>query len=297
MPTAERDLGLLDIEVEIVERNRALGHDYAVYRLTPPADAPAPLREGYRASVAQKTGTQEPDRFIKKWLQLRLNALRRGRWVSESVTPDFLRQIDVPTCPVTLETLTHGQRQPSDWSVDRLYNDGAYATINLAIMSTRANTAKGNKSLAEVIDLSRGSNAGEELSKREWARMSALMFAACSADAPKPEKDPRLPQVAPLPEHLPRYDWQVMQDALVGMVTGCHPVLVDALPEVLNEMPDTQSRTLTKQVIARIQDNVATAPIPYDVWFDDEMVKRLNCKRSPKSSSRRRPAGVSIVSA
>ena len=124
-----------------------LGWDYAHYGTVPPADhlhPLSPVRQGWEAgrdSFGRRT--LQPNRFTRKWLQLRLNAWLRGRvFEGQQVNSAFLRQIDVAVCPVTREVLTHGTGELSDASVDRVFNDAAYAAGNLAVMSTRANRAK-----------------------------------------------------------------------------------------------------------------------------------------------------------
>ena len=168
---------------ELIERYRTLGDDYASYGLKLPQPARnegyrarESLREGYRAGLARVGRPRTADRFVRKWLQLRHHALSRGRAVSDEVTVDLLRHLDVSVCPVTLATLTHGEQKSSDWSVDRLNNDGAYAKGNLAIMCTHANGAKGAKGLTEVRELSEGESAEEGLTPEEWARMAAMMY-------------------------------------------------------------------------------------------------------------------------
>jgi hypothetical protein len=143
-------------ETEIIERYRVLGDDFARYGLGFPPHSPNALEEGHRAGRARHGKPLTPDRFVRKWLQLRYQALTRSRAVSDHVTVDFLRRLDVSVCPVTLSTLTHGELKPTDWSVDRLNNNGAYAVSNLAIISTQANRAKGTKSLRDVRELAGG---------------------------------------------------------------------------------------------------------------------------------------------
>ena len=133
-----------------------LGWDYAHHAVTPPIDhlAPgSPLRQGWEAGRASfGARTLEPTRHVRKWLQLRLNAWRRGRtFEGVQVTPNYLRQIDVEHCPITRVALTHGSGQPSDASVDRVRNDGGYAAGNLAVMSARANAAKGRCGFDEAL--------------------------------------------------------------------------------------------------------------------------------------------------
>ena len=133
-----------------------LGWDYAHHRLLPPApyaQEPSPLRHGLIAGQAVfGDRTLLPTRWVRKWLQLRLHAWLRGRTVELfQVTPRYLRQIDVEHCPVTRMALSVGTLQDSDASVDRVRNDAGYAAGNLAVMSTRANQAKGAHGFAEAM--------------------------------------------------------------------------------------------------------------------------------------------------
>src|ERR1700756_4349939 len=108
------------------EVGRELGWDLARYGWSPRGDANEDVKEGHRAGQAHFARAQRnPDRFERKWLQLRQNALRRGKVVQSEVTPDFIKFIDHPICPVTLARMTHGLMEGTDWSVDRVNNDGA----------------------------------------------------------------------------------------------------------------------------------------------------------------------------
>jgi len=147
------------------------------------------IRLGWVASSNKKV-TQvvtSPNRYVRKLLKLRLNAWLRSRQFNASVNEDFLRQIDVKYCPVTLELLTHGAMQPTDWSVDRINNRGGYGVSNLAIMSTRANVAKANYSYNKIHGFAHNPDANipEELyqddgnslvplTRVEWARMAVI---------------------------------------------------------------------------------------------------------------------------
>lgn len=133
-----------------------LGWDYAHYRLQPPAPyglSPSPLRHGLLAGQAVfGERTLAPSRAVRKWLQLRLHAWLRGRSVELfQVTPRYLQQIDVEHCPITRIPLSAGTLADSDASIDRVRNDAAYAAGNLAVMSTRANQAKGACGFAEAM--------------------------------------------------------------------------------------------------------------------------------------------------
>ncbi len=174
-------------EVERTEVGRALGADYAEFGVRPPADAPASVWEGLDAA-AKPRARVAPDRFQRKWLQVRLSALRRHRAVADNLTVDHLRRIDQSTCAVTSVQLTHGELLDTDWSVDRLNNDGAYAAGNLAVLSRRANEAKGALGYEEVRRRSRAEEPSGGLTAREWYRLACVMYGAChtrQADAPR----------------------------------------------------------------------------------------------------------------
>jgi hypothetical protein len=168
-------------EIERIEAGRCLGADFAASGLQLPLDVPSSVREGFEATGRSHRGPPPADRFLRKWLQIRLNALRRGRAVDPNVTVAHLREIDQAICPVTLVQLTHGELLDTDWSIDRLNNDGAYADGNLAVLSVRANKAKGSLSYDEVRRRSMLAEPVDGLTPREWYRMACVMYGACHA--------------------------------------------------------------------------------------------------------------------
>lgn len=183
---------------DIVELGRKLGHDLFRFRRPMERTAlPASVAEGIASAEARRPARESADRFVCKWLQLRLNALRRMRTVDDQVTPDFLRRIDVARCPITRVDLTHGLLLESDWSVDRINNDGGYARSNLAVMSVAANKAKGNRSFDEVLDRSQRPRMSDGLLAVEWLRMASLMLGPCFVDPAS--RIPLLPLLAVAP--------------------------------------------------------------------------------------------------
>jgi hypothetical protein len=162
-----------------------LGWDHAHYNLVPPPahlTAADPLRHGWLAGrAAFGARTLRPTRQVRKWLQLRLNAWRRGRTFDNfGVTPRLLAQIEVDVCPIIGEVLTHATGTPTDASVDRVNNNAGYALGNLAVMSVRANQAKAgyawDDALAFVRQIENGGlDAIDGLSARQWARLGVLM--------------------------------------------------------------------------------------------------------------------------
>jgi hypothetical protein len=161
-----------------------LGWDYAHYGAVPPAahlHPLSPVRQGWQAGrQAFGQRTLQTNRFVRKWLQLRLGAWLRGRaFEGTQVNPAFLRRIDVAVCPVTRELLTHRTGELSDASVDRVFNDAAYAAGNLAVMSTRANRAKSGYGCVGAMAFARQVEQGklgqiDGLSAEHWARVAVL---------------------------------------------------------------------------------------------------------------------------
>ncbi len=183
---------------ERVDIGRAIGHDFYCRSRTVAREAwPPPVREGFVAARAGRPARPLPDRYERKWLQLRLSAFERGRVINDDVSPALLRLIDVDRCPVTRQLLTHGELKDSDWSVDRLNNEGAYAANNLAVISTKANQAKGVLGYEAVYERSRRASATDGLSPVEWLRLAALMLGPCFAS--RPADAPTIPLAAPIP--------------------------------------------------------------------------------------------------
>jgi len=162
-----------------------LGWDYAHYRLTPPPEALAaghPVHQGWQAGAATfGARTLKPTPQVRKWLQLRWGAWRRGKpFEATQVTPNFLAQIDVAQCPIMRIALTHASGAGSDASVDRVCNQAGYAAGNLAVMSARANQAKADLSCRDALTTVRqleasGLDTLDGLNALQWSRLAVLM--------------------------------------------------------------------------------------------------------------------------
>lgn len=129
-----------------------LGREMGVLRLTPPHDQegqhswPHPeMASGYRHGMNQPS--QRSDIYLRKLLNLKVNAYARKIPVSSALTVDYLRSITVPVCPVSGVNLTQGSLTDSDWSIDRLDNNLGYVPGNLCMVSTRVNALKGDLDL------------------------------------------------------------------------------------------------------------------------------------------------------
>ena len=172
-----------------------LGWDYAHYRVSLPApygQEPSPLRSGLLAGQAAfGLRTLAATRHVRKWLQLRLHAWLRGRSVElVQVTPNYLQQIDTSHCPITRVALSSATLEATDASVDRVRNDAGYAAGNLAVMSTKANHAKGAHGLRDALRFVQQIEAEQlpglgGLSAEQWSRVAVL----CSFVEPLPHDE------------------------------------------------------------------------------------------------------------
>jgi hypothetical protein len=186
-----------------------LGWDYAHHRLQPPApyaEQASSLRDGLLAGRATfGLRTLDATRPVRKWLQLRLHAWLRGRSVELfQVTPNYLRQLEVAHCPITRAALSVATLEGTDASVDRVRNDAGYAAGNLAVVSTKANHAKGAHDFrsaqrlaaeAAALEGSGGAKHGGigGLTAAQWRRVATL----CSFVEPLEHAE-----AAALPMHL-----------------------------------------------------------------------------------------------
>jgi hypothetical protein len=186
-PFAHRALALVDTRPQRSAHEAVgfeLGWDYAHYRVTPPApyaQEPSALHDGLRAgSAAFGLRTLAATRHVRKWLQLRLHAWLRGRSVElVQVTPNYLKQLDVAHCPITRIALSSATLEATDASIDRVRNDAGYAAGNLAVMSTKANHAKGALGFRAVLARVQQIEAEQlpglgGLTAPQWARVALL---------------------------------------------------------------------------------------------------------------------------
>jgi len=117
---------------------------------------------------------------VRKWLQLRLHAWLRGRSVElVQVTPNYLQQIDVSHCPITRSALSSAALAATDASIDRVRNDAGYAAGNLAVLSTKANHAKGAHGFRSALRCVQQAEAQQlpgldGLTASQWARVAVL---------------------------------------------------------------------------------------------------------------------------
>ena len=74
-----------------------LGWDLYAHRLKPTITATV-LLQGYTAAKERRVGFRRGDRYERKVLSVKQNAIGRGKFVSPDFTADYLRQIDQDSC-------------------------------------------------------------------------------------------------------------------------------------------------------------------------------------------------------
>ena len=155
----------------------ALGRDHALHGLTPPIAhlyPQSPRQRGWMAARG-RTVRAPASPQVELWLALRTHAWARGRSFEDiQLTPHHLAQLDTPYCPITRELL-----DDESSSIDRVRDDAGYAAGNLAVMSRRANQAKGQRGRQALADMAASCAAGPisrigGLAEAEWERLAVL---------------------------------------------------------------------------------------------------------------------------
>lgn len=193
-----------------------VGVDHAKFNLRCDASAPQEFLAGYDSWTGRK---KKADVFVRKWLYLRLSAIKRQRIMTSDVTPQFLREIVSPICPVSLVPLTTGTDGKTNWSVDRLENSGAYAAGNVVVLSQRVNEAKGELSFHEVSDIATKGETFNGLAGVEWMRLVSLMYGAWAINSGQGDKY-ILPQATEFPRHVFHTSSQVVQLCILRSIAG-----------------------------------------------------------------------------
>jgi len=241
-----------------------LGWDIASYGLGQPVLLNDALVAGYaEARLRRNRKPAVADRFVRKWLQLRVNAWLRHRVVDETVTPDYLRRIDAKHCYVMGTPLTHGTGAPTDWSVDRLNNEGAYAPGNLVVISTGANKAKGRKTFAAVLSLVDAPEQDtSELTSEQWSRLAALMAVPCNITK---THLPLLPYPLIPPVGVPLAFEQNLQWTLVSQCKGGPKTVIGRMKAAC----DTPQRKIQfHQLIQKVRRKSEKLAVYVDVWLN-----------------------------
>lgn len=257
-----------------------LGWDCYIYNIHLPELAKEEINKivinGFDAAKSKNVTKIKPDRYIRKWIQIRSNALKRRRYFDESVTPHYIRSIDVIKCPITNVMLTHSTGKYSDWSIDRINNNASYTKGNLVVVSSRANIAKSNYSHYDMVNFAYGTDGKlpencdyrddiEPLNKLEWARWVAVSGHAIIDDTNEREKiaSSICPCVcAPIIGLTARCDTMI-QYAIANKAMGYEASLYSHIQASLTEVHKTELSRILKKA-----KNTLTHKTKYDIWYN-----------------------------
>lgn len=199
----------------------SLGAACAKARMRCDDKAPLAFKEAHRGYRGPKN---VPSYFERKWLSLRLNAVKRGMVLDAGVTPSFLKDITPKYCPVTLEPIDIKGRSERNPSIDRLLNEGTYAPVNLVVLSLRANRAKGEKTFEDIDRLVTIGEGQDGLTAQEWMRLLGLMHGAWNMAPPRNGIGEAciVPMTTYPPRHVFTNTCQLLQLLLLEQLTGSH---------------------------------------------------------------------------
>ena len=194
------------------------------------------------AFVGYKGPKKFPSYFERKWLSLRLSAVKRGMVVDPLVTPDFLIRITDGHCPVTLEVFDFNGASSRNPTVDRLVNDVTYLTGNMCMLSMRANRAKAEKTFEEVVEMAQQGQVRDGLEPVEWMRLASLMYGAWNRAGQR--GDPYLLPLAAM--HGPGMFTTTSQVVQHLLMRHCRS---DTWPESLNVWLDITRRSSSSEAV------------------------------------------------
>jgi hypothetical protein len=261
-----------------------IGWDHAQYGVTLPENANTGIiLDGYNAGLLKLNNTRPKpsNRYIKKWLQLRRNAFKRRRLFDEEVTPDYIKDIDVKYCPVCRFELTHGTSSDTDWSIDRLDNNGGYVRGNLVVMSSRANMAKNDLTIDNMETINTDSykhsvlideRNSRRLTEEESIRLYTLTL------IPTPGKI-LLPAAVSIPKYVPSNPIYALQSYLTRLcvVGSLIPSVkkkiktIDPSPTGLNSVIRLIMSQVKPKFAAKLKESVDKKLLG-DITFDSRLV-------------------------
>ena len=167
---------------ERAEAGRALGYEMAMMGMGLGNGMPVEVSEGYaEGRHAKRRGKGSASVFERKLMRLKISAWKRSRYVDDAVTAEFLEAVACSHCPIKRVAMTSGTGTPTDMTVDRLFNGGAYAVGNIAFMSAAANHAKGSLMPLEIVEIAKKGENFDGLNAEEWMRLACLV---CQATPP-----------------------------------------------------------------------------------------------------------------
>lgn len=202
------------------------------------------IRDGYDAASMQMVSKKKPDMFEKKLLSIQSRALTKGLEVSIRVQDLQLSLKNTKgRCPITLLPFTFATNEDSDWSVDRIDNDKGYAPDNIVIISSRANRAKDNMGLSEIIKIAlSGPPPDSLLNEIEWLTAAEFFYRCLEVKRPV-----SFCQI--LSDQPDLIDFAVFDSLLKPASSSCNPVLKALTKYVHKKDIETPAKLARKRLL------------------------------------------------
>ena len=268
-------------ERSLEEEAYSLGRDYARYHLKiykgihPLFERGAKdyIRELNRGLHHRQPETLSP--FSRKLLYLRHNAVRRRLIVSPMLTSSYLQSIFTAICPVSLKPLI-AIGSNTNWSVDRLINEGAYAPGNIIFLEERINCAKSSRSFSEVLDIAQRNEVVDGVTPAEWQRLATLMLGPYQLAKPCGHySDLYFGLFTAIPEHLPRNLSHQMQELLIRIATSRTITETEKLwrNATLERMASSEP---FDSILIALRSHTKMVSYVYDVWRIDQVYESFS---------------------
>ena len=143
-----------------------------------PIEVRKSIAEGYDAAELQQASRKRPTIYEKKLMTIKGRAYAKGLTVS--ISAQDLENELLKThycCPVTKERFTFSGGLLTDWSIDRVDNTRGYKPDNIVVVSAKANQAKSNLDLEQMIAVCFNTYPDTgDLEVIEWFRMVSFYY-------------------------------------------------------------------------------------------------------------------------
>lgn len=279
---------MMDREDSLSERHAfLLGAELGMNRLDPcsgdgggefwPCSA---MEQGYNHGMKQPA--RRSDVYLRKLLNLKVNAYARGIPVSSALSVEYLRSITVTTCPVSGVDLTQGTRAGTDWSLDRLNNNLGYVPGNLCFLATRVNTLKGEGSFQAIADETQvilqregprgfGMTMSNGLIVLEGLRLASLMA------APAALSHGQLGNFAPFA--MAPLAWSMLDAKVAGIHVACARTRLEGRAYALRQNHfkrlGRQTWRASNRLVEVIRAGLDRGAHSADLWFDVDALEGL----------------------
>lgn len=262
-----------------------IGWDYYVFGMKLPKFLATckDLSDGFYAAKDKFVTKKPHSDNIRKWLLLRSNAWKRNRIFNETVTPEFLEDIASDMCPVTKVLLTRTTGTETDWSVDRVNNEGSYCPCNLIIVSSRANKLKNNFSYEEIMkfaydetcELPENLYGLTPLTRIEWSRWALICSLAPNSIDEDSGRFVQHEVIAPCiiipPSGFMESIAAYLQIAVSGMASGrgrCFKDMTSVMPKA--------HRTAMRNLVKRAKKVYSSGNYtPMQIWYNNRLFKEM----------------------